>query len=167
MVNSRQETRPPSLFSSTSPLWPWLLAGGLMLAEFLLFDLMTSQHHASIYPRWNDQIQYLTESYRAYDAAKVDGLWAGLKNIGANPASQGTVHDVLAMLVFLLVGSASRSAALSLNMLAFHFLTWKSVSRWDHHAPPPLAAKLAGGLSLMLWVGVIACGRWIAFSHGG
>jgi hypothetical protein len=34
-----------------------------MLGEFLLFDAMTSRHHTKIYPRWNDQIQYLTESY--------------------------------------------------------------------------------------------------------
>ncbi len=52
------------------------------------------------------------------------------------------------------------------NMLLFHFLTWKSVGGWDQHSPPPLAAKLAGGLSLAFWIGVIACGRWIAFTHG-
>ena len=56
--------------------------------------------------------------------------------------------------------------AAGLNMLIFHFVTWKSVGHWDQHAPPPAAAKLAGALSLMLWIGVIACGRWIAFSHG-
>lgn len=123
MVNSGHASRSPSAFATRSP-WLWMAAGLLMLAEFLLFDRMTSIHHASIYPRWNDQIQYLTESYRAYDEAKAHGVWAGLKNVGANPASQGTLHDVLAVLVFTLVGSASRSAALSLNMLAF--LAWQA-----------------------------------------
>ena len=37
----------------------WLVAALLMLAEFLVFDRMTSRYHASLYPRWNDQIQYL------------------------------------------------------------------------------------------------------------
>ena len=46
--------------------WMWLAAVLLMLGEFLLFDRMTSRHHSSVYPRWNDQIQYLTESYTAY-----------------------------------------------------------------------------------------------------
>jgi hypothetical protein len=29
-----------------------------------------------------------------------------------------------------------------------------------------MGARLAGALSLTLWIGVIACGRWIAFTHG-
>lgn len=51
----------------------------------------------------------------------------------------------------------------ALNMLAFHRITWRSVARWDEHAPTPLGAKVAGGLSLLLWVGVVICGRWIGF----
>jgi hypothetical protein len=54
-----------------------------------------------------------------------------------------------------------------LNMLAFHFIGWKTVDSWDRQAPPPPGARLAGLLSLIFWIGVIACGRWIAFSHGG
>lgn len=53
-----------------------------------------------------------------------------------------------------------------LNMLAFHFLTWKGVDRWDTNAAPPAAARLAGALSLAFWIGVVAAGRWIAFTHG-
>jgi hypothetical protein len=94
-----------------------------VLAEFLLFDRMTSRHHASIYPRWNDQIQYLTEAYLGYEDAKANGLAHGIHYTVTNPAAQGTLHDVAALLVFKLVGSPSRSAALSLNMLAF--LAWQ------------------------------------------
>jgi hypothetical protein len=53
-----------------------------------------------------------------------------------------------------------------INMAAFHLIPWQSVSRWDAGAPPPVAARVAGALSLALWIGVIACGRWIAFTHG-
>ena len=52
-----------------------------------------------------------------------------------------------------------------LNMAAFHLIPWRTVAHWDT-AAPPIAARLAGGLSLALWIGVITCGRWIAFSHG-
>ncbi len=48
--------------TSRTVYWTWLAATVLMLAEFLLFDHMTSQHHARFYPRWNDQIQYLSEA---------------------------------------------------------------------------------------------------------
>ena len=104
--------------------WRWLVAALLMLAEFLLFDRMTSVHHASIYPRWNDQIQYLRESYTAFEEAKAHGLAAGLKFALGKPALQGTLHDTTALMVFWLAGSASRSAALSLNMLLF--LAWQA-----------------------------------------
>lgn len=102
----------------------WLAAGLLMLAEFLLFDRMTSRHHAGIYPRWNDQIQYLTESYYAYDEMRDHGLGAGLKFALDTFAVQGKLHNTCAVLVFWVVGSASRSAALSLNMLVF--LLWQA-----------------------------------------
>ena len=28
---------------------------------------------------------------------------------------------------------------------------------------PPMPARLAGGLSLGIWIGVVACGRWVGF----
>jgi len=96
----------------------------LMLAEFLLFDRMTSQHHTGIYPRWNDQIQYFTEAYTAYEKAQAGGLLAGFKHTLTKTALQGTLHDTAALCVFTLVGSPSRSAALSLNMLVF--LAWQA-----------------------------------------
>ena len=67
--------------------WLWLAAALLMLAEFLVFDVMTSRHHASIYPRWSDQIQYLTEVYQSHDEAQTRGLWSGLVYAYTNPAA--------------------------------------------------------------------------------
>lgn len=104
--------------------WMWVAAGLLMLAEFMVFDRMTSRHHASLYPRWNDQIQYLTESYYAYDHMQAHGLAAGLKFALDTYAVQGKLHNTCAVLIFWVVGSASRSAALSLNMLVF--LAWQA-----------------------------------------
>ena len=57
-------------------------------------------------------------------------------------------------------------ALAGLNMLVFQFLTFRGVAKWDESATP-LAAKLAGALSLLLWVGVIACARWIGFTMFG
>ncbi len=109
---------------TTLAIWMWLAACLLMLGEFLLFDHMTSRYHASVYPRWNDQIQYLTESYYAYDHMQEHGLAAGLKFAWDTPAVQGKLHNVCAVLAFWVAGSASRSAALSLNLLVF--LAWQA-----------------------------------------
>ena len=51
-----------------------------------------------------------------------------------------------------------------LNMLAFHFLTMRNIEAWDKGGPVPAAARLAGLLSLLIWVVVVACGRWSGFT---
>ena len=51
-----------------------------------------------------------------------------------------------------------------LNMLVFHFIRARDLPKWDSASQPPLPARLAGGLSLLLWVAVVACGRWIGFT---
>ncbi len=55
-------------------------------------------------------------------------------------------------------------ALAGLNMLVFHAATQRSLTQWDERASPPLGAKVAGGLSILCWLGVIAAGRWIGFS---
>jgi len=49
------------------------------------------------------------------------------------------------------------------NMLVFHTATYKRVARWDSDAVSPIAAKLAGLFSILLWFGIVAAGRWIAY----
>ena len=58
----------------------------------------------------------------------------------------------------LLIGAAG------LNMAVFQSIGAKNMSRWDNAAVPPPTARLAGGLSIMLWIAVVACGRWIGFT---
>ena len=47
--------------------------------------------------------------------------------------------------------------------LAYHSVVLPAARRWDSRARMPLMAKLTGTFSLVLWVGVIAASRWIAF----
>jgi len=54
-------------------------------------------------------------------------------------------------------------ALAGLNMLMFHFRTFRNVMQWDTRLPAPAAARLAGALSLIFWTGVVVCGRWIGF----
>lgn len=141
---------------TTLPAWMWLAAALLMLAEFLVFDRMTSRHHAGIYPRWNDQIAYLNDSYTAYEKMQAHGLLAGLKHTVFRPTAQGTLHDTSALLVFWVAGSASRSAALSLNMLAF--LAWQASLLFT--LPRLSGSRLLGWLGFGLVLAV--AGPWSA-----
>lgn len=51
-----------------------------------------------------------------------------------------------------------------LNMVIFHAVGARDMPQWEKQARPPLAARLAGGLSILLWIAVVACGRWIGFT---
>ena len=55
-------------------------------------------------------------------------------------------------------------AAAGLNMAMFHFIGAKDLPRWENDRRPPLPARLAGGVSIVLWIAVVACGRWIGFT---
>jgi hypothetical protein len=50
-----------------------------------------------------------------------------------------------------------------INALVFHTTVYQRVQNWDAAAVTPTGAKLAGVFSLVLWVGVIFAGRWIAY----
>jgi hypothetical protein len=51
-----------------------------------------------------------------------------------------------------------------LNVWIFHSRVYPKVATWDVDAKPPKAARVAGALSLALWVGVIVSGRMIAYN---
>lgn len=54
-------------------------------------------------------------------------------------------------------------AAAAANAAVFHFTTFRSVNMWDRNASAPPAARVSAVLSLVLWTGVITCGRLIAY----
>jgi hypothetical protein len=60
----------------------------------------------------------------------------------------------LKMLLVLLAG---------LNMLIFHLFGLRSVRDWNMGPGVPRGAMTAGALSLLFWVSVVSCGRWIGF----
>lgn len=47
------------------------------------------------------------------------------------------------------------------NLVAFHRWARCTQTTWDDAPRQPLKARAAGGLSLLLWILVIACGRYI------
>jgi len=49
------------------------------------------------------------------------------------------------------------------NAAVFHMFTFKSVDTWNHNISTPLSAKLAGIISIILWITIISCGRLIAY----
>lgn len=50
-----------------------------------------------------------------------------------------------------------------LNAALFHAGAARNVATWDRDVPVPPAAKLHAVASLLIWVGVLACGRLLAY----
>jgi hypothetical protein len=49
------------------------------------------------------------------------------------------------------------------NAALFHAGVFRSAAAWDRGAPPPRAARAHAACSLLLWLGVIGCGRLLAY----
>ena len=49
------------------------------------------------------------------------------------------------------------------NMLVFQFITSRNVEQWAEGGAP-LAGKVAGGLSLVFWIGVVYFARMTGFT---
>ena len=110
--------------SGRTVLWILLI---LFAIEFYAFDQIGAHPHTKIYPRWFDQIQYLTEAYTGHEYAKTHGFASGLLHSLTNPSAQGTLHDVYSVIAFQLLGP-SRSAALALNIIAL--IAWQASLFW-------------------------------------
>jgi hypothetical protein len=50
------------------------------------------------------------------------------------------------------------------NVAVFHRTVSRSMGEWDLDPVPPFRARLAGGLSLVLWAGIVVAGRMIAYN---
>jgi hypothetical protein len=54
-------------------------------------------------------------------------------------------------------------AAAGVHALLFHLVARRRMPLWDERKTLPLAARIAGFISILIWIGVVAAGRWIGF----
>ena len=50
------------------------------------------------------------------------------------------------------------------NMAIFHLVSARGASGWLTPVLTPGRARIAGAISLILWIAIAACGRWIGFT---
>ena len=89
-------------------------------------------------------------------AAMVFSTATGLALVWGNPMNY--VTNIIFWVKMVAMGIAG------LNAIAFHFITEYTLVDWDAGETPPLGAKLAGGLSIILWANVIVAGRLIPYA---
>lgn len=49
------------------------------------------------------------------------------------------------------------------HAVIFRWIGCRDMADWDPESKTPIRAKVAGIVSILLWVGVVAAGRWIGF----
>jgi hypothetical protein len=49
------------------------------------------------------------------------------------------------------------------NIAVFHFGIYRSVHDWDRNQKPPGAARAAGAISALSWIGALIAGRYLAY----
>jgi hypothetical protein len=49
------------------------------------------------------------------------------------------------------------------HALIFHLTVYRDVATWDDSGVSPAGAKVAGFVSILLWIGIVAAGRFIGF----
>ena len=67
----------------------------------------------------------------------------------------GNIFFQIKMVMLVLAG---------VNALVFHKTTYRTVSEWAHETSTPRRARVAGFFSLVLWAGVVVCGRMQAYN---
>jgi hypothetical protein len=138
-------------------LFPWIecvhvlaitfVVGSIAAVDLRLLGLASRDRRFS---RLNAEIVPLT--WAAFAVALTSGFLlfsAKAVQYGANLSFE------LKMGLLLLAG---------LNMTVFQLLTFRGVAAWDIGPSTPPSAKLAGALSLTLWIAIVVCGRTIGFT---
>ena len=122
-----------------------LVAGTILVVDSRLVGFASRQLRFTYV---SDQL--LPWTWGAFIGAVVTG---GMLFAANATSYAGNVPFRIKMVLLVLAG---------INMLYFQFVTYRGVAAWDV-GRPPAAARAAGFISMALWCGVIAFGRWIGF----
>ena len=126
-----------------------VLAIGLLVGSILMVDLRLLGLAALGYAASRVTRELRPWTWGAFCVATVTGTGMFMTR-----ASTYIEHPPFQIkLVLLLLAGA--------NMALFQFRTFRDVEDWDSAAVTPIAARVAGATSLLLWVGVVLAGRWI------
>lgn len=123
-----------------------IVIGTIAVVDLRLLNI--SSRHRSISKLTDETLPF---TYTGFGLAVLTGILMFVSDAvtySENPAFQ------LKLLLLIVAG---------INIAIFHKLTYKNVVRWDLGVIPPWGARIAGAISLISWILILLCGRWIAF----
>jgi hypothetical protein len=135
------------LIESVHVLSICLVVGSILMVDLRLLGLASVSRPVS---RVTSGILPLT--WCAFAVAVASGFLLFISNATKYLANGYFVAKILLIL------------AAGLNMAVFHAISARDQPTWENEKNLPLRARLAGGLSILLWISVVTCGRWIGFT---
>ncbi len=149
----------PTAIHRSSVLFPALetlhvLAIALVVGSIATVDLRLLGLARRDEPAWTVAAKALPWTWTAFGVAVISG---SLLFSSAAVKYIGTTAFIIKLSLLLVAG---------VNMVVFHIGAGRAIGDWDP-VRTPRGAKLAGGLSLAIWIGVVAAGRWIGFANAG
>ncbi len=157
LLQSLQDTSFATEIRENENLFPWiesfhvlaitLVVGTISIVDLRLIGVASMDRAAGALVRSVVKI--------TWGAFAVAALTGGLL-FSANASTYG--HN------FFFRGKLVLLALAGLNMAFFHLFSAADLDTWGAGATPPFRARLAGALSLTLWICVIGFGRWVGFT---
>jgi len=157
LLHTLKETGFATAIRENGSLFPWLesvhvlgvtaLIGCIGLLELRLIGLISLSRPVS---RVLKDVLPLT--WAAFAVSVVSGFFL----FASNAPTYATNAFFLGKVVLL--------AGAGLNAFGFHAFVERSIAKWDSAARTPLPARLSGVFSLVMWLGIVVCGRWVGFT---
>jgi hypothetical protein len=152
-----EDTPPAVTIREGGLLFPWIecihvLALTLVIGSIAIVDLRL------LGLAWRDRSVTETTALSlpiTWTAFVVAAISGGLLFASNATVYAGNAYFQAKMALIVLAG---------LNMAAYHGFAGKRAAAWHSPAATPWVARIVGGVSLALWISVIACGRWIGFT---
>ncbi len=125
-----------------------LVVGSIMVVDLRLLNLASRQR--SVKELTSDVLPW---TWTAFACAAITGTLL----FSSSAMKYSAIWQFEAKMCMLVLAA--------INMAIFHLGAFRSVARWDEApATPPMAARLAGGISLVIWVIIVGLGRWVGFA---
>lgn len=159
LVQSIQDSAPAEWMRTSVKAMPiveaiHVLAAATVFGTIFIVDLRLLGFPSTRRPFTRISDEMLTLTWAAFVVAVIAGLLMFAANANTYYVNTAFRFKLLALL------------AAGVNMAVFQGVTFRGVSAWDQGKPTPMSARVAGGLSILIWVTVIFLARWIGFTKG-
>jgi ABC-type uncharacterized transport system permease subunit len=152
------QATPLGLFISESDIvFPWIESVHVLAITFVVGTIAVVDLRLLGFGAGKDTIRRLTAEVVPWTlgAFVLAAITGSLLFISAAERYYGNAFFRAKMLLLICAG---------INMLLFHFVWGKNAAGWQDRSDIPLSAKVSGGLSLLFWMFIVVCGRWVGFT---